>query len=53
MALDQTSVNGRHFSPFLLWTRLPVQPVLIAAVLWSTGAWSKKCKKGVTRIKDQ
>lgn len=28
-------------SDLLLWLRLPLQPVLIATVLWSTGAWEK------------
>jgi len=26
-------------SDLLLWLRLPFQPLLIALVLWSTGAW--------------
>jgi uncharacterized membrane protein len=26
-------------SDLLLWLRLPLQPLLIVAVLWSTGAW--------------
>ena len=28
-------------SDLLLWLRLPFQPLLIALVLWSTGAWGK------------
>ena len=28
-------------SDLLLWLRLPFQPILIALVLWSTGAWVK------------
>ncbi len=28
-------------SDLLLWLRLPFQPLLIALVLWSTGAWAK------------
>jgi len=36
-------VNHRYAfglnSDLLLWLRLPFQPVLIALVLWSTGAW--------------
>jgi len=28
-------------SDLLLWLRLPFQPLLIALVLWSTGAWIK------------
>jgi len=28
-------------SELLLWLRLPFQPLLIAAVLWSTGAWEE------------
>lgn len=29
-------------SDLLLWLRLPLQPVLIATVLWSTTAWSSR-----------
>lgn len=32
-------------SDLLLWLRLPIQPVLIALVLWSTGAWGEWRKK--------
>jgi uncharacterized membrane protein len=36
-------INKRHAfglnSDLLLWLRLPLQPILIATVLWSTGAW--------------
>jgi len=28
-------------SDFLRWLRLPLQPILIVWVLWSTGAWAK------------
>jgi len=28
-------------SDLLLWLRLPFQPLLIAAVLWATGAWGE------------
>jgi len=28
-------------SDLLRWLRLPFQPILIALVLWSTGAWAK------------
>ncbi len=28
-------------SDLLRWIRLPIQPLLIVLVLWSTGAWSK------------
>ena len=37
-------VNHKHEfglnSDLLLWLRLPLQPILIATVLWSTTAWS-------------
>jgi uncharacterized membrane protein len=32
-------------SDLLLWLRLPFQPLLIAVVLWSTGAWLKWRRK--------
>ncbi len=32
-------------SDLLLWLRLPFQPILIAIVLWSTGAWGKWRRK--------
>lgn len=36
-------INHKHAfglnSDLLLWIRLPFQPILIAMVLWSTGAW--------------
>ena len=47
MTLDHVPVNGKEISPFLLWARLSVQPVLIVAVLWVTRAWSEICKKEV------
>lgn len=33
-------------SDLLLWLRLPFQPLLIALVLWSTGAWGEWRNKG-------
>jgi uncharacterized membrane protein len=32
-------------SDLLLWLRLPFQPILIALVLWSTGAWGEWRRK--------
>jgi uncharacterized membrane protein len=32
-------------SDLLLWLRLPFQPILIALVLWSTGAWREWRRK--------
>ncbi|MBA3682450.1 MAG: hypothetical protein H0W73_15000 [Bacteroidetes bacterium] len=32
-------------SDLLLWLRLPFQPILIAIVLWSTGAWGEWRRK--------
>jgi uncharacterized membrane protein len=45
-------------SDLLLWLRLPFQPLLIALVLWSTGAWLKwrnkmKCKNEVPMLRTQ
>jgi len=34
-------------SDLLLWLRLPFQPILIALVLWSTGAWGEWRKNKV------
>jgi len=42
-------VNHRYAfglnSDLLLWLRLPFQPLLIALVLWSTGAWGEWRRK--------
>ena len=34
MALNDVPINGQHFSPLLLWLRLPLQFVLIAWAWW-------------------
>jgi uncharacterized membrane protein len=36
MALNDIPVAGVVLPPWVLWLRLPIQPVLIAAVYWST-----------------
>jgi uncharacterized membrane protein len=42
MAVHDVPINGRHFAPWLLWLRLPLQAVLIAWAYWYT----HKEKKG-------
>ncbi len=36
MALHDIPINGRHFAPWMLWLRLPLQAVLIAWACWYT-----------------
>ena len=47
MALSHVRVHGFPAKPWMAWARLPLQPILIVAVLWVTRAWSGICiKKG-------
>jgi uncharacterized membrane protein len=39
MALAHVQVHGFPPQPWMGWARLPVQPLLIIAVLWATRAW--------------
>ena len=47
MAVDNVRVNGHLIPAWLLWLRLPFQPLLIAGVLWVTGAWPANCSRKV------
>jgi uncharacterized membrane protein len=41
MAAAHIQVRGIPSQPWMAWARLPLQAVLILAVLWSTGIWPK------------
>ncbi len=43
MALANVKVHGFPSQPWMGWARLPLQPLLIVAVLWVTRAWPGKC----------
>ena len=45
MAVDNVRVNGHLIPAWLLWLRLPFQPLLIAGVLWVTDAWPANCSR--------
>ncbi len=45
MAVDDVRVNGHEIPAWLLWLRLPLQPLFMAGVLWVTGAWPANCSK--------
>ncbi len=45
MAVAHIQVHGFPSHPWMGWARLPLQPLLIVAVLWVTGIWPKKCKR--------
>jgi uncharacterized membrane protein len=34
MAIHNVAINGRHFAPWVLWLRLPLQAVLIIWAWW-------------------
>ena len=44
MAMANVQLPGLHVQPWMAWARLPLQPLLIAAVLWVTGLWPGKCR---------
>ena len=46
MALAHVKVHGFPSQPWIGWARLPLQLLLIVAVLWVTRAWPEKCSKG-------
>jgi uncharacterized membrane protein len=46
MAVDNVRVNGHLIPAWLLWLRLPLQPLFMAGVLWVTGIWPRNCNKG-------
>jgi uncharacterized membrane protein len=39
MAVDHIKVHGIPSQPWIAWARLPLQPLLILAVLWVTRIW--------------
>jgi uncharacterized membrane protein len=43
MAMAHIQVHGFPPQPWMGWARLPLQPLLIIAVLWVTRAWPGKC----------
>jgi uncharacterized membrane protein len=45
MAVDHIKVPGLPTGEWFAWARLPLQPLLIAGVLWVTGIWPKVCAK--------
>ncbi len=45
MAVDHIQVHGFPSHPWMAWARLPLQPLLILAVLWATPAWRGNCIK--------
>ncbi len=45
MAVDNVRVNGHLIPAWLLWLRLPFQPLLMAGVLWVTGTWPMNCSR--------
>jgi len=46
MALAHVKIHGFPSQPWIGWARLPLQPLLIVAVLWVTRVWPEKCIKG-------
>ncbi len=44
MATNHVQLPGLSIPSWLEWIRLPFQPLLILAVLWSTGIWPKPSK---------
>ena len=42
MAMAHIQVHGFPAHPWMAWARLPLQPLLILGVLWSTGTWPAK-----------
>jgi uncharacterized membrane protein len=46
MAVDHVKINGVLIPAWILWARLPLQPLLIGAALWVTQAWPANCIKG-------
>jgi uncharacterized membrane protein len=39
MAIAQVKIHGFPSEPWMGWARLPLQPLLMVAVLWVTRAW--------------
>lgn len=45
MALAHVQIHGLPTPPWVAWARLPLQPLLMVAVLWATGDWPGICNK--------
>ena len=45
MAAAHIRVHGIPAQPWIAWARLPLQPVLMVAVAWVSGAWRGSCHK--------
>jgi uncharacterized membrane protein len=45
MAMADVKIHGFPPQPWMGWARLPLQPLLIVAVLWVTRVWPGKCNK--------
>jgi len=45
MAMAQIQIHGFPPQPWMAWARLPLQPLLVIAVLWATRGWPGKCSK--------
>ena len=43
MAVAHVKIHGFPAYDWMAWARLPLQPILIALVLWVTRAWSGIC----------
>lgn len=41
MAMANIKIHGFPSEPWMGWARLPLQPLLIIGVLWTTGIWPK------------
>jgi uncharacterized membrane protein len=39
MAYAHIQIHGVPSQPWMAWARIPLQPLLIVAVLWVTGVW--------------
>jgi uncharacterized membrane protein len=48
MAMAHVKIHGFPSQPWMGWARLPLQPLLIVAVLWATRAWPGKCSNQTT-----
>jgi len=45
MAMADVKIHGFPSQPWMGWARLPLQPLLIVAVLWVTLVWPGNCNK--------
>jgi len=45
MAVAHVRVHNFPPAPWMAWGRLPLQPLLMLAILWTTGAWNIRPKE--------